>query len=71
MKLPATAILVGWLFACVPADVSAPDAQDFHKLYGEPTMERFAVRNGITVTVEYGPDRVAYQILIAPGRGAG
>jgi len=69
MKLPvARAVLVGWLFACVPADVSAPNAQDFHKLYGEPTMERFATRNGITVTVEYGPDRAACQILIAPSR---
>ena len=31
-------------------------------------MERFAVGNGITVTVEYGPDRAACQILIAPRR---
>jgi hypothetical protein len=45
-----------------------PDAQNFHQLYGEPTMERFAVRNGITATVEYGPDRAARQILIAPRR---
>jgi hypothetical protein len=45
-----------------------PNAQNFHQLYGEPTMERFAVRNGITVTVEYGPDRAACQILIAPRR---
>ena len=52
----------------VPADVSAPSVQEIHKLYGEPTMERFAVRNGITVTVEYGPDRAACQILIAPRR---
>lgn len=31
-------------------------------------MERFAVGNGVTVTVEYGPDRAACQILIAPRR---
>jgi len=29
-------------------------------------MERFAVRTGITLTVEYGPDRIACQFLIAP-----
>ena len=31
-------------------------------------MERFAAGNGITVTLEYGPDRAACQILIAPNR---
>jgi len=64
----ATVGLVGWLFASVPSEVSAPNAQDFHKLYGEASMERFDVRNGITVTVEYGPDRAACQILIAQRR---
>ena len=69
MKLPfATVFALGWLCAGIPADVSAPSVEDVHKLYGEPTMERFAVGNGITVTVEYGPDRAACQILIAPKR---
>ena len=69
MKLPfATVFAVGWLCAGIPADVSAPTAEDVHKLYGEPEMERFAVGNGITVTVEYGPDRATCQILIAPRR---
>ena len=36
------------------------------KLYDEPTMERLAVRSGITLTVEYGADRTACQLLIAP-----
>jgi len=31
-------------------------------------MERFAVRSGITLTVEYGPDRIACQLLIAPAQ---
>jgi len=31
-------------------------------------MERFAVRNGITLTAEYGPDRIACQLLIAPAQ---
>jgi len=29
-------------------------------------MERFAARSGITVTVEYGPGRLACQVLIEP-----
>jgi hypothetical protein len=67
MKLPfAVVFAIGLLCIGPPTDVSAPSMQDVHKLYGEPTMERFAVRNGITVTVEYGPDRLACQILIAP-----
>ena len=67
MKLPfATVFAVGWLCAGIPTNDSAPSVEDVHKLYGEPTMERFDVGNGITVTVEYGPDRAACQILIAP-----
>jgi hypothetical protein len=47
-------------------DASAPSAQGLRKLYGEPTMERFAVRSGITLAVQYGPDRTACELLIAP-----
>lgn len=66
MKLPfVTVFAVGWLCSGIPANVSAPSVEDVHKLYGEPTMERFALGNGITVTVQYGPDRAACQILIA------
>ena len=69
MKLPfATLVAVGWLYAGIPANVSAPSEEDVHKLYGEPTMERFDVGNGITVTAQYGPDRAACQILIAARR---
>jgi hypothetical protein len=68
LSIASATIFVGCLITGAPADVSAPNTQDFHKLYGEPTMERFAVGNGITVTVEYGPDRAACQILIAPRR---
>jgi hypothetical protein len=69
MKLSfVTVFAVGWLCIGIPANVSSPSVEEVHKLYGEPTMERFAVGNGITVTVEYGPDRAACQILIAPRR---
>jgi hypothetical protein len=50
------------------AELLAPSGQELHKVYGEPTMERFAVRSGITLTVEYGPDRRACQMLIAPAQ---
>jgi len=68
MRLPiATALIfLGCLFSGAPTDVSTPSAQGLRKLYGEPTMERFAVRSGITLTVEYGADRTACQLLIAP-----
>jgi hypothetical protein len=31
-------------------------------------MEHFAVRSGISLAVEYGPDRMACQLLIAPAQ---
>ena len=70
MRLPvATAtIFLGCLLTSAPVDVSAPGEEGLHKLYGNPTMERFAVRSGITLTVDYGPDRIACQLLIAPAQ---
>ena len=68
MRLPiATASLfLGCLLTGPLDEVSAPSEEGLHKQYGKPTMERFAVRSGITLTVEYGPDRMACQLLIAP-----
>ena len=70
MRLPvATAsIFLGCALAGATVDVSPPGEEGLHKLYGNPTMERFAVRSGITLTVEYGPDRIACQLLIAPAQ---
>jgi len=70
MRLPiATAsILLGCLLTGALFDVSVPSEEGLHKVYGKPTMERFAVRSGITLTVEYGPDRMACQLLIAPAQ---
>jgi hypothetical protein len=67
MKVPLliAPILVGCLFPA-SSNMQAPGPQDFRKLYGEPAMERFTARDGITVTVEYGPDRLACQLLIEP-----
>ena len=40
----------------------------YHSLYGLSDLERFTVRPGITLTVEYGPDRFACQLQIAAPR---
>jgi len=68
LLIPTASIFLGCLLAGAPADVSPPSEQGLHKLFGDPTMERFAVRSGITLTVEYGPDRMACQLLIAPAQ---
>jgi hypothetical protein len=61
-------IFLGCFFMAIPNNVQAPGSEDLRKLYGEPTMERFTARPGITVTIEYGPDRLACQLLIEPAR---
>jgi len=70
MRIPITTVsmLLGCLVTIASVDVSAPGEEGLQKLYGKPTMERFAVRGGITLTVEYGPDRMACQLLIAPAQ---
>ena len=66
LSIATPAILFASLFAGIPADISAPGTSELHKLYGEPIMERYAVRSGISLTAEYGPDHRACQFLIAP-----
>jgi hypothetical protein len=61
-------IFLGCLLTGAPVDVSSPGEDGLRKLYGKPTMERFAVRSGITLTDECGPDRMACQLLIAPAQ---
>jgi hypothetical protein len=46
--------------------VLAPSSQDLHNRYGEPDVERFIVRSGIGLTVQYGSDHLACQALIEP-----
>ncbi len=46
--------------------VLTPSSQDLHNRYGEPDMERFIARPGIGLTVEYGSDHLACQVLIDP-----
>jgi hypothetical protein len=66
MRIPVliSPVIAGCLFLTTPNNTEAPGPQNFRRLYGEPTMERFAAPSGITVTVQYGPDRLACQLLI-------
>jgi hypothetical protein len=41
-------------------------ATDLHTRYGDPDMERFVVRSGIALTVTYGADQAACQMLVEP-----
>jgi hypothetical protein len=59
-------ILIGYailLAACLSA---AQTSQEFHSRYGESDTERFKIRDGIGLTVEYGSDGSACQMEIKP-----
>jgi hypothetical protein len=59
-------IFSGSLLAMAAGLVLAPSSQDFHNRYGESDLERFSARPGIILTVEYGSDHLACQVLISP-----
>jgi len=59
-------ILVGCLLVATASVVLTQSSQEFHSRYGEPDMERFTARPGISVAVEYGSDHLACQVLIEP-----
>ena len=46
----------------------APSSKDFRGRYSAPDLERYTVRPGISLTVEYGSDHRACRILIEPPR---
>jgi hypothetical protein len=55
--------LVGCLFFLLVAD--APQTSlAFHARYGQSDVERFLIRSDLTMTVEYGVDRLACRMLI-------
>ena len=60
--------LAGCLLVAAVSLAVTQTPQDFRNRYGEPEVERFSVRPGIGLTVEYGSDRLACQILIQPSR---
>ena len=41
-------------------------SSDFHNRFGEPTAESFTAGPGISLTVQYGSDRLVCQALIDP-----
>jgi len=41
---------------------------ELHHRYGEPNLERFQVRPGIDLTVEYGSDHLACKMTIQPSQ---
>jgi hypothetical protein len=51
------------LAACLSG---AQTSQEFHSRYGESDTERFKIRDGIALTVEYGSDGSACQMEIKP-----
>jgi hypothetical protein len=51
------------LAACLSA---AQTSQEFHFRYGDSDTERFKIRDGIDLTVEYGSDGSACQMEIKP-----
>lgn len=60
-------ILVGsFLIVTAGSVLLSQNSRDFHSRYGEPDRERFAARPGISLTVEYGSDRLACYALIDP-----
>jgi hypothetical protein len=59
MKILAGCVLLAGLL--MPQQSSS----EYHLLYGDSDIERFQVRPGITLTVEYGSDHLACQMVIA------
>jgi hypothetical protein len=58
--------LVGSLVLVFASLLLAQTPQDLRNRYGEPDMEHFRPRPNIGLTVEYGSDRLACEILIEP-----
>lgn len=59
-------IFAGCFLVAVGSVLLTQSSQEFHGRYGEPDIERFAARPGISLAVEYGSDHLACQVLIEP-----
>jgi hypothetical protein len=62
----AMRIVAGCLLVAVGSVLLTQSSQEFHSRYGEPDIERFAARPGISLAVEYGSDHLACQVVIEP-----
>jgi hypothetical protein len=61
-------ILAGCLLVAAGSVVLTQSSQELHNRYGDPDLQRFMARPGISVTVEYGSDQMACQAVIEPPR---
>jgi len=61
-------VVAGCLLVAAASVVLTQSSQEFHSRYGEPDMERFISRPGIGLTIQYGSDHLACQVLIEPPR---
>jgi hypothetical protein len=61
MRVPIGCFVL--MAACFSA---AQTSQEFHSKYGEPDIERFTARPGISLTVEFGSDGLACHELLEP-----
>jgi hypothetical protein len=59
-------ILAGCLLVAVGTALAAPSSSYLHSKYGPSDLERFQVRPGISLTVQYGSDHQACQMAIGP-----
>jgi len=59
-------IVAGCLLVAVGSVLLTQSSQEFHSRYGEPNIEHFAARPGISLAVEYGSDHLACQVVIEP-----
>ena len=61
-------IVAGCLLLVAAALAPQQSSSEYHGIYGPSDVERFTVRPGISMTVEYGPDQVACQMIITRSR---
>jgi hypothetical protein len=58
--------LAGCLLVTAATVFAAQSSNDLHSKYGQPDLERFQARPGISLTVQYGSDRQACEMAIGP-----
>jgi TonB family protein len=58
--------VVAFLFVAATSVLPQQGSQELHNRSGETELERFAVRPGISLTVQYGSDHLACQFVIEP-----
>jgi hypothetical protein len=57
-------IVFGGLLLAMGVLAPQQSSSGYHSLYGQSDMDRFMVRPGVSLTVEYGQDQVACQMVV-------